>query len=303
MPLRIPTYNFRNSTSDIRNPASGFRNPRIAIVQSAPRIGDVEGNADFIIRNLKEVDADVVVFGEMFLSGYLPKERLAEAAQKLDGPVLRRISGAAKKENKYAVFGAPLADEKVKGKIYNAALLVHPDGCIDHYEKWFLPNFGPFEEKWFFAPGERLPVFETRFGKVGMQICYDLFFPEITRAYALQGADIVFCISASPSITRRFFEALVPARAIENTVFVVFCNLAGPQDKMVFWGGGCAVDPRGNVLAKAKYFESGAVAVDINLGAIGDFRKNRPTLADSRIENYLRIYDILRQIKGMHRRD
>ncbi len=233
----------------------------------------------------------------MFLSGYMPKERLAEAAQALDSPVLKRIAWAAKRAGKYVILGAPLADEKVRGRIYNAALLVHPDGRIDHYEKWFLPAFGPFEEKWFFASGERLPVFDTKFGRIGLEICYDLFFPEITKAYAIQGADIVVCISASPSTTRKFFEALIPARAIENTVFLVYCNLVGPQDKMVFWGGGCAVDPHGKVLAKTRYFESDTAIAEINLDVIRNFRKNRPVLADARMESYLKIYDILQQIK------
>ncbi len=259
----------------------------------------MERNAQFIVRCTKNtnIDADILVFGEMFLSGYLPKEWLAEAAQALDSPVLKRIAAACKKSGKCAIFGAPLADEKVRGRIYNAALLVHPDGRIDHYEKWFLPNFGPFEEKCFFAPGKRLPVFDTKFGRIGLEICYDLFFPEITKAYALQGADIVVCISASPSTTRKFFEMLLPARAVENTVFMVYCNLVGPQDKMVFWGGGCAIDPRGNMLAKAKHFESDAAIAEIDLGAILNLRKSRPTLMDSRIESYLNIYDILRQIK------
>ncbi|MDD5503270.1 MAG: carbon-nitrogen hydrolase family protein, partial [Candidatus Thermoplasmatota archaeon] len=192
----------------------------------------------------------------------------------------------------------PLADEKMEGKIYNAAVLVHPDGRIDHYEKMHLPTFGPFEEKWYFASGDKLPIFETKFGKIGLQICYDLFFPEITKAYALQGADIVFCISASPSTTRKFFELILPARAIENTVFMVYSNLVGPQDKLVFWGGGCAIDPRGNVLAKGKYFEDDICIAEVDLGMMRNYRRNRPTIADSKMENYLKIYDILRQLKA-----
>ncbi len=270
---------------------------RVAIVQSTPRIGDVERNAQFIIQSIQNVDADFIVFGEMFLSGYLPKEVLSQKAQRLDGVAISKIAAAAKKSGKYVIFGAPLSDEKTEGKIYNAAILVHPNGRIDHYEKMHLPTFGPFEEKWYFAPGDKLPVFETKFGKIGLQICYDIFFPEITKAYALQGADIVFCISASPSTTRKFFEAILPARAIESTVFMVYSNLIGPQDKLVFWGGGCAIDPRGNVLAKGKYFEDDICIAEIDLGMMRNYRRNRPTIADSKMENYLKIYDILRQLK------
>lgn len=271
---------------------------RIAVVQSTPRIGDIKRNARFIVDCIKKIDADMLIFGELFLSGYLPRENMHEAAQTIRSPVLKDIASVTRKEGKYAIFGAPLKDEKTQGRIYNAAILIHPDGEIDHYEKWFLPNFGPFEEKWFFAPGERLPVFETKLGRIGMEICYDIFFPEITRAYAIQGADIVVCISASPSTTRKFFETVIPARAVENATYFVYANLAGPQDKLICWGGGCVYDPRGNLLGRCRYFESDVSITEIDPALINHSRKHRPTLRDSRMESYLSIYDILAHIRG-----
>jgi predicted amidohydrolase len=114
----------------------------------------------------------------------------------------------------YIVFGMPLKDEHVQGLIYNAAVLIHPEGAVDYYHKWFLPNAGPFEEKIFFDQGENLNIFHTKFGKIGFLICYDVNFPELAKALCLQGAELLICISASPSTTRHYFETLLPARAL-----------------------------------------------------------------------------------------
>jgi predicted amidohydrolase len=173
--------------------------------------------------------------------------------------------------------------------------LTHPNGKVDAYKKMFLPNFGPFEEKIFFSQGQSLSIFETDFGKIGLCICYDLFFPEIVKSYALRGADLVVCISASPSITRKFFEAILPARAIENTIFVAYANLVGTQEDLVFWGGGQVYGPKGDLLVKAPYFEESVVKCDLDFDELEDARTMRPTLRDTRAELFADLYDIVRE--------
>jgi predicted amidohydrolase len=98
----------------------------------------------------------------------------------------------------------------------------------------YLPTHSVFEEKRYFRPGYQTPFFETDIGKVGMTICYDIYFPEITRLLSLKGANLVVCISASPSMRRGFFETLTTARAMENGVFVAYVNLAGIEDGLQF---------------------------------------------------------------------
>ena len=198
---------------------------KIAIISMRPKIGDKKTNLEKMKKYVGQKKADFYVFGETTLTGYTCKDEHRNLAEKIDGASIKYMKKIAKEKKVYIVFGMPLLDSKVNGLIHNAAILIHPNGKVDSYNKWFLPTFGAFEEKIFFDEGEDLPVFKTKFGKIGMIVCYDLFFPELCKAYSLQGADIIICISAAPSVNRKYFEALLPARAIENTVFMVYVNI------------------------------------------------------------------------------
>jgi predicted amidohydrolase len=263
-----------------------------------PKIADKSANIRTFQQYVENNDADMYIFGEITLTGYRCKDELRDLAEPINGESILKIKELAMKYKKYIVFGMPLEYSRVKGIIHNAAILIHPNGKIDSYEKWFLPTIGPFEEKLFFDEGQRLPVFDTIFGKIGIIICYDIYFPELAKAYSLQGADIIICISASPSVTRKYFETLIPARAIENTVFFIFTNIVGTQEDLVFWGGSEAVDPLGKQLIKAPYFEESIVTFDLDLDLLKTARGNRPLLRDLRPEIYQDIYDIIRQKKS-----
>ncbi len=267
---------------------------RIALIAGRPKIGKKEDNLRKMEEFIKKEDADLYVFGELFLSGYKCGDEFRNLAEPIDGESVKYISNLAKEKDAYIIFGMPLKEKNPKGLIRNASVLVHPDGKIDTYSKWFLPTFGPFEEKIFFDEGEDIKVFETRFGKIGMMVCYDLYFPEVARALTLQGADIIVCISASPSTTRIYFERLLPARSLENTVFLAYTNLVGSQEDLVFWGGCQIYNPLGNLIEKMDYFKEGALICDINLGEIEHARHVRPVIRDLRADIYLDLYNILR---------
>jgi predicted amidohydrolase len=128
-------------------------------------------------------------------------------------------------------------------------------------------------------------------GRLAVTICFDIFFPEIAKVYALAGADIIVCISASPSVTREYFEKIIPARAIENTTFVAYVNLIGTEKNLTFWGGNCLIGPRGNLKAGGKAFEEGVVNAEVDLNELEVARKFRPTLRETRFE----ILDALAQ--------
>ncbi|MCU0851352.1 MAG: carbon-nitrogen hydrolase family protein [Candidatus Thermoplasmatota archaeon] len=142
--------------------------------------------------------------------------------------------------------------------------------------------------------GEDLPVFTTAVGKIGLLICYDLNFPELAKALTLQGADLLICISASPTTTQRYFETLLPARALENTVFMAYVNLAGNQEDLIYWGGSQVYDPLGNVLVKAPYLKESIITCDINLRLLESARARRPVLRDIRPEIYQDLYTLSR---------
>ena len=270
---------------------------KLALISMRPKIGNKKANIQKMQEHIEKTKADFYVFGEMTLTGYHLKDELRDIAETLDGTSIKHMKKLAKENNCYIVFGMPLKDKNVEGLIHNSAVLIHPNGKADIYNKWFLPNFGPFEEKLFFNEGEKLPIFKTKYGKIGLLICYDLYFPEICKAYSLQGADIIICISASPSTTRKYFETLLPARAIENTTFMIYSNIVGTQEDLIFWGGSQAYDPLGNQLAKSVYFKESIVTCDIDLKQVKLARANRPVIRDIRPEIYNDLYDISRQRK------
>ena len=272
---------------------------KVSLIAARPKIAKKEENLERMKEFIEKGDADFYVFGELFLSGYRCKDELRDVAEPIDGDSVKELSDLAREKDCYIIFGMPLKEKNPKGLIRNAAILIHPDGKVDAYRKWFLPTFGPFEEKIFFDEGEEIKAFDTKFGKIGIMICYDLFFPEVARALALQGSDIVFCISASPSTTRIYFERLLPARSLENTVFLAYTNLVGAQEDLVFWGGCQIYNPLGNLIKKMDYFKEGVLICDINLEEIERARHVRPVIRDLRADIYLDLYNILRGKGGI----
>ena len=267
---------------------------KIALISMRSKIADKKANLQTMKEKVLNTKADLHIFGEMSLTGYRCKDELRDLAETISGSSISFMKEVAKEKEGYIVFGMPLKDDKVEGLVYNSAVLIHPDGKVDIYNKWFLPNFGPFEEKLFFDQGESLRVFHTKYGKLGILTCYDLFFPEICKAYSLQGADIIICISASPSTTRKYFEALLPARAIENTIFMAYVNLVGTQEDLVLWGGSQIYSPLGDLLTKAPYFKESVITCDIDLSQLKIARANRTVIKDIRPEIYHDLYEFSR---------
>lgn len=268
---------------------------KLALVSMRPEIGNKNNNIKKIKNYIKKTKSDFYVFGEMTLTGYPLKDEIRDNVETINGPSIKKLKQISKQNNCYLVFGMPLKDKKIEGLNHNSAVLIHPNGKVDTYDKWFLPTFGPFEEKIFYDAGESLNIFNTKYGKVGLLVCYDLFFPEISKAYSQLGADMIICISASPSTTRKYFETILPARAIENTVFMIYSNIVGTQEELVFWGGSQVYDPLSNLLVKGNYFKENIVSCEIDLEKIKTARANRPVIRDIRPEIYQDLYEISRK--------
>ena len=267
---------------------------RVALVTMRPKVADKKANLEIMKKHIEKTKADFYVFGELSICGYHVKDELRDIAETVDGPSIKYMKNVAEKNNCYIVFGMPTEDSVVKGLIYNSSILVHPNGNVDVYNKWFLPTIGHFEEKIFFDEGEKLKICETKFGKIGLIVCYDIFFPELCRAYTLLGADIIICISATPTVSRKLFEAVIPARAVENTVFFIYVNLVGTQENLIFWGGSQAYDPLSNLIVKAPYFKESVKVIDVDLKQLKYSRSVRPVLRDIKSEIYQDLYDASR---------
>jgi predicted amidohydrolase len=183
----------------------------------------------------------------------------------------------------------PELSDKARATIFNTAVFVGPDGLIGKYRKMYLPTHSVFEEKRHFRPGYETAVFDTPIGKIGLCICYDVFFPEVTRLARLHGAQLIVCISASPAVRKSYFEILTAARALENTAFLAYVNLVGVEDGLQFWGGSRLIAPTGDLIAKAKYDEEDFVICDVNYGDLRPAETFIPTLRDLRPELFEKL--------------
>ena len=260
---------------------------RLALAQMASRRANKEEN----IKKIEELvvkaqmqKADLVVFPELCLTGYVVRDQIYELAETIPGSSTRRIEAIAKEKGVHIVFGMPELSEKTKATTFNTAVFIGPEGLIGKYRKMYLPNHSVFEEKRYFRPGYQAAAFDTPIGKIGLCICYDIFFPEVIRLTRLRGSQLVICISASPAIRRNYFEILTAARALENTAFLAYVNLVGVEDGMQFWGGSRLVNPTGDIVARAKYDEEDLVICDINYGELTSAEVFIPTLRDLRPE-------------------
>ena len=254
---------------------------KVALAQLAPKLGDKERNLGKLKKIVAKSEADLLLVGEMFLTGYMARDAIPRLAEPVDGPSVRTVQKIAEEHGTHVVLGMPEREPGTK-RLFNASVLVAPDGRIAGYRKVCPANFGPFEEGLYFGRGDALVLAETKLGRIGLLICYDAFFPELAKAYALAGADLLAVISASPATSRPFFDRVLPARAIENGLFVLYANLVGTELNVVFQGGTQAIGPRGEDLGRARDLVEDTVLAEVDLRDVTTARAFRPTLRDTR---------------------
>ena len=248
----------------------------IAVAQIQSHQADPAYNLEEITKfcQKKEIVANsntIVVFPELSVTGYLMHDDVFTLAEKVPtGPLCQKLAKIAKASNCYLVAGLP--EISVPGVLYNSAVFFGPEGFLGKGRKIFIPNHSVFNERRYFRSATTINVVESPFGKIGFQICYDLFSPEITRAHALLGAHTSICISASPGVRRHYFESFIPTRAMENTINIVYVNQSGIQDDLVFWGGSEVRNATGKQVIKLKYDEPDFGIAQLNT----DVRTARP---------------------------
>lgn len=262
-------------------------NFKIALAQMSCQRVDKKDNIEKMKKLTVEAakgEAELIIFPELSLTGYVVRDEIYNLAETIPGPSTKVMEQIAEKTGLYVVFGMPELSEKTKATIYNSAVLVGPEGLVGKYRKMYLPTHSVFEEKRYFRPGYEAAAPSTKLGNIGLTICYDIFFPEVSRLTRLKGAQLIVCISASPSVRKSFFEILTVARAMENAAFLAYTNLVGIEDGLQFWGGSRVVGPNGKILAQAKYNEEDIVICDIK--AVEIFV---PTLKDLRPELFEKL--------------
>ncbi len=243
---------------------------KVAVCQLQSIVDDVDANTETIIETMKNTDADLIIFPEMYLTGYVFSDESVNYVES----ALRRITEYASSLNKAVIVGAPIV---LDDGMYNCGFLL--DGNTKAYKKIHLPGFGIFNENLKFKPGKSIFVFDYKGFRFGLVICYDIFFPEQMKLCSMEGADVNICISASPISSKNAFLRVLPARAVENTTYVVFCNNIGLQKDIEFFGGSSVYSPTGELIASCNNDE--IITFDIDIDVITSSRKNRPVLKDT----------------------
>lgn len=272
---------------------------KIALAQISCKQGEKTENLRNIrkaVAKAKKQRVDLVIFPELSLTGYVVRDEIYGLAERIPGPSTKIVEDIAKRNNIHIVFGMPEICQNTEATLHNTAVLMGPKGLIGKYHKMYLPTHSIFEEKRYFRPGYQPGVFDTELGKIGLTICYDIYFPEIVRLTRVKGAQLIVCISASPGVRRSFFEVLTSARAIENTAFLAFVNLAGVEDGLQFWGGSRLIGPSGRILVQGNYDEDDFVTGEVNYSDIRPVEAFTPTLRDLRPELFDRLKQYAEQL-------
>lgn len=267
----------------------------VTLAQVTCRLHDKEENLKRMKEIVKKTKGKIVIFPELSLTGYLPRDDLFQLAETIVGPSVRAVQKLARETKKDIVFGAPMKDERVPGLVYNSCLLASGEGGLYRYDKMYLPTFGPFEERVFFSQGKNAVVAEGMHAKLGLMICYDMFFPELAKLETLLGAQILVNISAAPTTSGPYFRKVMPGRAVENAIYMAYGNMVGVHGSLVFGGGSVVYGPRGDELARAKDLEEDVVECQIDLGDLEVARRFRPTVRDTRAELMDEIGKVLRR--------
>jgi predicted amidohydrolase len=263
----------------------GSRVIRVALVQAESALGTEtddprEANLETAFAGIDHAGgehADLVVFGELFLTGYRTDEWLHRWASSIDPPgaEIEALARAAERHGVHVIIGLATFGPPVPGDIYNSAVFIGPRGVIGTYRKTHVAAFPTFDqglaaERCYYSPGDDLPVFASDIGRIGIQICYDISFPEVSRVQTLKGADLLVNISASAgtAANEEYMDHFAFTRAAENAVWLVNCSVVGNQREDSFFGGSRVVAPDGSTVAKAKTYAEDTLIVDIDLDAV-----------------------------------
>ncbi len=242
---------------------------RVAMAQINPVVADFEGNLEKIVsccERSAELGADIVLFPELAVCGYPPEDLLLQLGfLKEAGAAVDEIARRTAKLPVIVIVGFPERDDDT----YNSAAIIYNGRVWDTYRKIFLPNYGVFDEKRYFAQGKRIPVYETPNFRFGVNICEDIWHSEgPTSSQAFDGdCEVVLNINSSPySVGKRIYrERMISTRAADNTVAIAYLNCVGGQDELVFDGQSFASDAEGKIFARAKAFDDDLLIVDFDL--------------------------------------
>ncbi len=265
---------------------------KLALAQINTKLGDVEANLEkhlSLIKDARAQDADLILFPELSLTGYTLQDLTPSVSHRpvADDPIFRPLLEASREIDMVVGF----VDEDTRHRFYIADAYLSQGEVVHVHHKVYLPTYGLFDEGRFFAWGDSIRAFDTRFGRVGMLICEDFWHASPPYLLWLDGADILLLTSASPGRGLNNDERLESARWVEHvnrayanvfTCFVAHSNRVGYEDGLNFWGGATVFDPNGALLARGPYHEEALTIATLDLNQLHRTRVRLPLLRDER---------------------
>jgi predicted amidohydrolase len=284
---------------------------RVALAQIAPALGQLEANLarhHELLDEARAKGADLVVFPELGLTGYLLQDLAAEVSLRLDDPRLAELTKATHGLSAVVSF----VEESADHRLFIAAALLE-DGELRHvHRKLFLPTYGLFDERRFFAAGDLLRAVPSRLGiGIGIGICEDFWHLTVPQLLALDGAQLLINVSSSPGRdlaatnevglgTASSWRTIMRTYAQLTTSYVVFCNRVGVDESISFWGGSEVIAPTGVAVASAPMYDEGLFLADVTPADIRRERIGLPLLRDERPELQVReLQRIVRERAGL----
>ncbi len=268
----------------------------VALAQIKPKLGLVAENLQMVEtaveQGIKE-QAGMVLFPELALTGYFLKDLVPEVALSLDSPEIRKLLPLSRHISIAVGFVEFTADYR----FYNSAIYLE-NGEIRHlHRKVYLPTYGLFDEQRYMARGLRLRAFDTRFGRMGILICEDMWHLSASYILAMDGASTILCLSSSPGRgimddenlgSTIAWQKLNATTATFLNCRVIYCNRVGFEDGVNFWGGSEAVGPDGKMTVRGKILEEDFVLAEIEEGALRRERIFSPLMRDESLSITLR---------------
>ena len=240
-----------------------------------------------------EKGAQMICFQELFTTQWFPREmnkRHFSLAEKMDGLTIIKMQKLA--EEYGIVLVCPIFENE-ENLFYNSAIVIDAGGdVLGSYRKIHVPQIPLWEERYYFSPGNHgFPVFKTKFASIGIQICWDNFFPEGSRILALKGAEIIFSPTAAAFASQRRWETVISSNAIANGVYIFRVNRVGSEEKQDFYGRSFCISPEGELLDKPTGMKDSIAMIEVDLKNINKARKEWPFFRDRRPDAYKEILD------------
>lgn len=266
---------------------------------------DKQANIEKTITNIRQAaqqGANIICLQELFASLYFCDVEDYEnfkLAEEIPGSTTKILSDLAKELG--VVIIASLFEKRMKGLYHNTVAVLDADGeYLGKYRKMHIPDDPGYYEKFYFTPGDLgYKVFQTKFGNIGVLICWDQWYPEASRITALKGADILFYptaigwdISQDEATNKEQYEAwqcIQRSHAVANGVHTVSVNRVGQEGNMKFWGGSFISNPFGTLLHKSSHTEEEITVIEIETEQTDHYRIHWPYLRDRRIDSYQEI--------------